>query len=194
LYIQHENKCFDFGTFGWFLEEYTVGNPWPSQTTTKIDKKRQKIDIRKYKYYIFMNSSIRGPFFPPYFIQLVLNGKLNYYWYSIFTKRINKQVKLVGCTISCETVPHVQSHIMATDFIGLSILLKPGSSGGSVNGIFHCYPTKTHASLNSELSASNRILEAGYRIDSLLTKYQTINFRDPRNRHCNKGMGSRTKR
>ncbi|CAM4847820.1 unnamed protein product, partial [Rotaria magnacalcarata] len=26
-YIQHENKCYDFGTIGWFLNTYTIGNP-----------------------------------------------------------------------------------------------------------------------------------------------------------------------
>jgi hypothetical protein len=133
-----------------------------------------------------MNSSIRGPFFTPYFIQLVLNTRKNYYWYSIFTRRIDQHTKLVGCTISCETTPHVQTYIFATDFIGLSILLKPGIEGGTEHeGIFGCYSTKDHVTINSELPASNRILISGYLIDSLLTKYQKVNFSDPSNRFCN---------
>lgn len=134
-----------------------------------------------------MNSSIRGPFFTPYFIQLVLNvKKTNYRWYSVFINRINNKVKLVGCTISCETVPHVQTYFFVTDFIGLSILLKPGNWGSTSNdGIFACYPTKDHVSINSELPSSNRILDSGYMIDSLLTKYQTINFSQSHNRFCN---------
>jgi hypothetical protein len=190
-YLQHENKCFDFGTFGWFFDEHTIGNPWldKSSTNKKTSSQGRKVDLRRYKYFIFMNSSIRGPFFPPYFIQLVLEANLNYYWYSVFTKRINKNVKLVGSTISCETVPHVQTYIFATDFVGLKILLKPGNSGAtSERGIFACYPTKDHVSINSELPSSNRILDSGYMIDSLLTKYQTINFTEPRNRFCNKNQ------
>ncbi|CAF2765890.1 unnamed protein product [Rotaria sp. Silwood2] len=183
-YIQHENKCYDFGTIGWFFDHYTIGNPWKNNSL--VDKTNRKINLNKYKYFIFMNSSIRGPFFPPYFIELVSKSNINYYWYSIFTNRINNYVKLVGCTISCETVPHVQSYLLVTDLIGLSILLKPGNWGGAYpEGIFTCYPTKDHVSLYSELPSSNRILESGYMIDSLLTKYQHINFSEPHNKFCN---------
>jgi hypothetical protein len=181
-YIQHENKCFDFGTFGWFLNEYTYGNPW----LNKYPKGNQKLNLKRYKYFIFMNSSIRGPFFTPYFIQLVLDLNKNYYWYSVFTRRIDKKVKLVGCTISCETAPHVQAYLFATDFNGLTILLKPGKWGGtSDDGIFACHSTKDQILTNSELPASNRILESGYMIDSLLTKYQKVNFSELYNRGCN---------
>ena len=46
-YVYHENKCYDWGTFGWALSS-------------------GKVDPSKYKHIIFMNSSIRGPFLPPY--------------------------------------------------------------------------------------------------------------------------------
>jgi len=89
-YIQHDNKCFDFGTFGWFFSEYTIGNPWNkdwSIFSSHVDPNgRRNIDLSRYKYFIFMNSSVRGPFFSSYFIQLVLEGNLNYYWYSIIYK------------------------------------------------------------------------------------------------------------
>lgn len=180
-YIQHENKCFDFGTYGWFFNEFTFGNPWTNQK-----QQSTKINIKKYKYFIFINSSVRGPFFPPYFIDLVLNSKKNYHWYSIFTRRIDEKVKLVGCTINCEQAPHVQGYFFVTDFVGLTVLLKPGAASGTLEeGIFACYPTKDHAILNGEIPTSNRILDAGYMIDSLLTKYQKVNFSDPINRSCN---------
>ncbi len=68
-------------------------------------------------------------------------------------------------------------YIYATDFIGLKILLKPGSEGASqAEGIFGCYPIKNYVSLNSEVPSSNRMLQHGYMIDDLLTKYQGINF------------------
>ncbi|CAF1408254.1 unnamed protein product [Adineta ricciae] len=84
FYLQHENKCFDYGTIGWFFDTYTIGHPW-KQTSPAI---ANPVNLRKYKYFIFMNSSIRGPFFPPYFIHLVLKANLNYYWYSVFTNLI----------------------------------------------------------------------------------------------------------
>lgn len=46
-YTYHENKCYDWGTFGWAMET-------------------AKVDASKYKYIIFMNSSVRGPYLPPY--------------------------------------------------------------------------------------------------------------------------------
>ncbi len=47
-YLFHENKCFDWGTFGWVFDETNINT-----------------DL--YKSIIFMNSSVRGPFLPPYF-------------------------------------------------------------------------------------------------------------------------------
>lgn len=47
-YIYHENKCYDWGTFGWVFSE-------------------GKVNATLYKSIIFMNSSVRGPFLPPYF-------------------------------------------------------------------------------------------------------------------------------
>ena len=43
----HPNSCYDWGTFGWLLDT-------------------GKIQPAGYKYFIFMNSSVRGPFIPPY--------------------------------------------------------------------------------------------------------------------------------
>lgn len=185
-YFQHENQCGDFGTVGWFLERFTYGNPWLNQTSLRRSERRGKIDLKKYKYFLVMNSSIRGPFFPPYFVDVLADRTNKYYWYSIFTKRLNENVKLVGCTISCEVFPHVQTYLFATDFIGFNLLLKAGTWGSTTEkGIFACYSSKENVTFNGELSVSNRILGSGYMIDSLLTKYQTVNFSQPQNRNCN---------
>jgi hypothetical protein len=188
-YIQHENVCYDFGTFGWFLNTYTVGNPWINQTN--IDDKQKKINITQYKYFIMINSSVRGPFFPPYYLKFVADYKKEFekmfYWYYVFTKRITAKVKLVGVTISCIPIPHVQSYVLVTDFVGLKILLQPGAHGGSgSNGIFGCYAVKNDVSYLSEVASSTRVLGAGYMIDCLLTKYQQIDFTIQQNRDCNK--------
>ena len=44
----HENRCYDWGTFGWAIAE-------------------GKVDTAKYRAFVFMNSSVRGPFLPAYF-------------------------------------------------------------------------------------------------------------------------------
>ena len=47
-YVYHENRCYDWGTIGWAIQE-------------------GKVDTSQYRYLVFMNSSVRGPFLPGYF-------------------------------------------------------------------------------------------------------------------------------
>jgi hypothetical protein len=184
-YIHHENKCFDYGTAGWFFSEFTTGNPYENQTLPTHTKKK---DLRKYKYFIFLNSSIRGPYFPPYYLALVslYESRLGkkYYWYSAFTERITETVKLVGPLISCERSVHIQGHMVVTDFIGLSVALKHGDG----HGVFDCHQHFEEAINFGEIGFTTRILAAGYMIDCLMTRYQKINFNAPVNRGCNSGL------
>jgi hypothetical protein len=46
-YVFHENRCYDWGTIGWAIRE-------------------GKVDASAYRHIVFMNSSVRGPFLPPY--------------------------------------------------------------------------------------------------------------------------------
>jgi len=149
-YIQHENKCFDLGTIGWFLSN-------------------GKINLNNYKYFIFLNSSVRGPYLVSYY------G--NKEWYYAFTERLNNYTKLVGSTISCENNPHVQSYFWVTDIKGLSLLKNAN--------IFACHKNHIDAIYNGELRASQVILSASYGIDSMMKKYQGIDFRQKQNKDCN---------
>jgi hypothetical protein len=40
-------RCFDWGTVGWLL-------------------RTKQVDTQRYKYFVFLNSSVRGPFLPAY--------------------------------------------------------------------------------------------------------------------------------
>jgi hypothetical protein len=151
-YIQHENKCYDIGTIGWFLS-------------------RGYIDRTKYKYFIFLNSSVRGPFIVSYYVDAR--------WYTIFTSRLNDHVKLVGCTINCESSPHVQSYFWALDFKGLDLLLKEGT-------VFACHENMGETIYRGEIGASRIILKSGFGIDSLMKKYENMDFRLEKNKNCNK--------
>jgi hypothetical protein len=181
-YIHHENKCYDYGSVGWFFSQFTTGNPHNDKV---LPKDMKKIDLKKYKYFIFMNSSTRGPYFPPYYLDLVslYESRLGkkYYWYSIFTERITETVKLVGPVISCEVSPHIQGYLIITDFIGLSVGLKPDGK----HGVFDCHMSFLEAVHYGEIGFARRILAAGYRIDCLMAKYQKINFTAPQNHNCN---------
>jgi hypothetical protein len=181
-YIHHENKCFDYGTAGWFFSKFTTGHPYKGRT---LPKDTNKIDLKKYKYFIFMNSSTRGPYFPPYYLALVslYESRLGrkYYWYSIFTERITEKVKLVGPTISCEVSPHIQNYVVATDFIGLSVVMNSENE----HGVFDCHRNFAEEINFGEIGFTRKILAAGYMIDCLMTKYQKLNFSAPQNLNCN---------
>ncbi|CAF3141264.1 unnamed protein product [Rotaria sp. Silwood2] len=153
-YIQHINECYDFGTIGWFLSQ--------NITNTTL-----------YKYFIFMNSSVRGPFFATYFDSDAV------WWFTIFTKRLNDDIKLVGCTISCAHSPHVQSYLLVTDQIGFAILID------KKNKVFNCKNGYNDAIVNGEIATSQLILHANYQIASLQTKYQGWDFRNKENWGCN---------
>jgi hypothetical protein len=149
-YVQHENKCFDIGTIGWFL---SIG----------------MIDKNRYKYFIFLNSSVRGPFIVSYYDSPV--------WYTIFTRRLNDHIKLVGCTINCEYTPHVQSYLWTLNLETLDFLLKN-------NTVFTCHESMFGTISKAEIGASQILLDSGYGIDSLMTKYQGVDFRYNRSAKC----------
>ncbi|KAH7621353.1 hypothetical protein NADE_006616 [Nannochloris sp. 'desiccata'] len=167
-FILHPNECFDLGTVGWVL-----------QTQIK--------DLSKYKYFIWLNSSVRGPFLPPF-----LRGHLH--WSLPFTSKLSSssrtvfpttttssthlkpEVKLVGATINCggaqglSPLPHVQSYITATDSVGLKILM------ASSPGVFTCWKKMADVVINSEIGASRAIFDAGYSIDCLMSRYQGFDW------------------
>lgn len=157
LAVRHPNECFDWGTFGWAIENKVA-------------------DTSKYRYVIFLNSSVRGPFLPAYWPPEM-------HWSRILTGRINEEVKLVGATISCEGAnkggvlsgemrsnPHVQSYVVATDQTGLGLLQ------GDHN-VLKCYTDIHDAIWHAEVGSSAAILNAGYNIDALMLRYQGVNWR-----------------
>lgn len=166
-YMQHANECYDWGTFGWVLDQ--VGSA-----------------ADEYTYFVFLNSSVRGPFLPPVWPK----GR---HWSRAFTERITDQVKLVGPTISCEGSPksastnsafrrnpHAQSYLLATDQVGLQVLKDDGR-------IFKCHHDRLDTIWHAELGSSKAILKAGYNLDCLMLRYQGVDWRDQINWQCNGG-------
>lgn len=139
---------------------------------------------RKYKYFILINSSVRGPFLTAY-------AKDALHWTRPFTDKLTPSVKLVGSTINCggshehPPEPHVQSYVVATDAVGLQVLLDTGK-------VFKCYDKMKDVVYHGEMGSSRAILDAGYNIDSLMLRYQGVDWREHR-RHvaefpCNGGL------
>ncbi|KAK9817964.1 hypothetical protein WJX72_005006 [[Myrmecia] bisecta] len=156
--INHPNECFDLGTVGWLLDD-------------------QIVDVSKYKFFIWLNSSVRGPFLPAY-----MKGVMH--WTQAFTNKLTDVVKLVGATINCggayemPATPHVQTYVVATDRTGLMVLRNKRT-------VLNCWSNIGETVMHSELGASKAIIEAGYNLDCLMLRYQGLDWRDSRASACN---------
>eukprot|EP01025_Chloroclados_australasicus_P047486 TRINITY_DN532_c0_g2_i1.p1 TRINITY_DN532_c0_g2~~TRINITY_DN532_c0_g2_i1.p1 ORF type:complete len:419 (-),score=10.73 TRINITY_DN532_c0_g2_i1:1857-3113(-) len=164
--IVHENACYDWGTYGWYLKK-------------NLHKFRQR-----YKYIILMNSSVRGPFQTSY-------SEDN--WVNVLQQQLDKQkdVKLLGASINCELFKyfdlpendwrynaHVQSFLLIMKFKTLEILLHDPY-------IFQCH-TKLAAAIHyGEFGSSLAILNAGYNIASLQLRYEGVDWRYTDSWKCN---------
>lgn len=164
-YLHRANDCYDLGAFAEVL---------------------QKDDLyKKYEKFILMNTSIRGPFLPYWSREC---------WSDMFLSRITDEVKLVGSTLSCKPVPHVQSMIWATDRIGLETLLFPTDEQYELTknslppwgetklqtevpkfetvgaGINRC-PHEYWDAVSVEVFATPLIKAAGYKVDVMMAAY-----------------------
>jgi hypothetical protein len=107
--------------------------------------------------------------------QTALQGRVH--WTDVLISKLSATVKLVGPTINCggsplhgdvngvwRDNPHVQSYVVATDQVGLSILLKDEE-------VFQCHDNMWDTIYHSELGSSSAVLNAGYNIDSLMVRF-----------------------
>ncbi|EFX04719.1 hypothetical protein CMQ_1647 [Grosmannia clavigera kw1407] len=151
--VQRKNTCFDLGAFG---EVLRTDDLW-----------------KRYKRFITMNASIRGPFVPLYSSAC---------WTDIFLNRVTERTKLVGLSLNCGPRPHVQSMIWATDSVGMAILLDPelahsvGRTDSFANrkspvGLTPCY-SDWRAAVHAEIGTTELIQSQGYDVDVLMTAYQ----------------------
>ena len=205
-YILHPNECMDWGTAGWLL--------------SLPDTHPDHVDTSKYRYFFLLNSSVKGPFLPIFLEERMdLDGSVQcgeggqpidgtspaslFSWPHIFLSRLSTSVKLVGCTISCEIDTHVQSYLLAFDFVALQVLwqvdgrVKEGTfpiaverdfgrwqtfKGGirAVNKTgpaFTCPVDYASATRQGEVGASQAILSAGYNIAVMERFWYGVDFR-----------------
>ena len=103
---------------------------------------------------------------------VLLQGKVHFT--QLMTSKLIDDVKLVGPTISCGGTirdgevrqnPHVQSYAMATDSVGLEVLMNDGA-------VFACYEDFANTIWYSELGSAAVMLEAGYNLDSFQVRLE----------------------
>lgn len=166
--IYRENSGFDFG--GW------------SDQLFRLSQDGKNLVKDAYDYYIFINSSVTGPFLPTY---------CDIPWPYIFIRLLNSDTILSGITINCgkwypknvavhngwnpdKMVAHVQSMLFCMNSDTLQFMIQ--------KEIFH--PTKFlnvkhnhQIILNCEIRMSDEILKSGKNIACLMRIYKNVDFR-----------------
>lgn len=123
---------------------------------------------KNYDHYIFVNSSVLGPFLPVYY-----KGR----WTDIYINGLEGNIKLFGSTINTDTfeqyltTPHVQSYIFSMNRSTLEYLIECGIFSNDTLST-----TYFDAIVSKEVLMSTKILEKGWNIGSLMPQYKGIDF------------------
>ena len=121
---------------------------------------------KNYDNFIFVNSSVIGPFLPSDF-----KGK----WTDFYINGLEKNVKLFGSTINTLNNPltsaHVQSYIFSMDITTLKYLIKC-----DIFSISNYVSTFHDAIHNKEILMSRKIIENNWNIGSLFQGYKGVDF------------------
>mmetsp|Transcript_7015 Transcript_7015/g.19104 ORF Transcript_7015/g.19104 Transcript_7015/m.19104 type:complete len:1431 (-) Transcript_7015:144-4436(-) len=147
--IFRENTCFDFGAWGFGLEAAVATG-------------------KTYAYYILMNSSVRGPFFPFY-----VSEELRGHWTQLWISRLRWQEHLVGLAINCPDglggkAPHVMSMAILLD--------EPAMAIARNNSMFSCAASYREA-MAREAQLSEVILSHGLNVGSMQWSYVGVDWR-----------------
>jgi hypothetical protein len=122
---------------------------------------------KNYKYFIFVNSSVLGPF---------ISSDYKGNWTDIFINGLQENnIKLFGSTINCMEPPytnsHVQSYIYSMDITTLEYLIK--CEIFSMTNYTKSLIDTVHL---KEIPMSHKILENGWNIGSLMKYYKNVDF------------------
>ncbi len=119
-----------------------------------------------YEHFIFVNSSVIGPFLPSYY-----KGK----WTDIYINGLQNNIKLFGSTINTQWDPlngsHVQSYIFSMDKTTLNYLIDC-----EIFSITNYAKTFSEAIYNKEVLMSRKIIQNNWNIGSLLQYYKDVDF------------------
>ena len=120
----------------------------------------------KYDFFIFVNSSVIGPFIPSY-----CKDK----WTDIYINGLENNIKLFGSTINTEHDPinksHVQSYIFSMDKHTLQYLINC-----EIFSITNYAKTMHDAIWQKEVLMSREIIKNKWNIGSLFQYYKNVDF------------------
>jgi len=134
---------------------------------------------KKYEKFIFVNSSVIGPFLKPDY-----EGK----WTDIFINGLTDDIKIFGSSINtchdCSLVTgvfnpasHVQSYLFCMNKDTVEFLIKKG-----IFSTTRYISDKMHVILLKEVNMSHVVLKEGWNIGCLLNCYKGYDFKDITNK------------
>lgn len=145
-YMTRENIGYDFGAWS--------------------DGLLQNNLYKKYDKFIFLNSSVSGPYLPDTF-----KGK----WTDIYLNGLKGNVKLFGSTINCIHNPlhrsHIQTYIFCMNKETLEYLIKR-----ELFSMINYVKTFSSAITYKEIRMSRLVIENGWNIGSLFSLYDGVDF------------------
>jgi hypothetical protein len=119
-----------------------------------------------YTHFIFVNSSVIGPYLPPSF-----RGK----WIDIYLNGLQGNIKLFGSTINTLNQPltrsHVQSYIFSMDKNTLQYLIQCG-----IFSMTNYATTFDDAIENKEILMSRKVIKNNWNIGSCMKYYKGVDF------------------
>lgn len=119
----------------------------------------RQLPIEQFDYFLLLNSSVTGPFLPLY--------QDASHWPELFVAMLNDRVKLAGITINVyQGEPIVQSMLLATDRVGLHLLISNGIFSGNDQDA-----SKWDVIVRREVFSSKIILAAGLAVDCLAVSH-----------------------
>ena len=138
------------------------------------------VNILKYDFFFFVNSSVRGPF---------LMFREHKYWTEYFIEQLDPEVGIVGSTINIlsSSSPYSEayfkkyggsglySHVQTTSYLlpRKSLLFLIDQGFYALQGVL----SKDEVILEYELKLSQLLKERGWNLKSLLPEYNQIDFR-----------------
>lgn len=121
---------------------------------------------KRYDYYIFVNSSVIGPF--------LQNPQQR--WTDVYIQGLSGEIKLFGSTINtCDdprTLSHVQSYIFCVEKATLKYLLEC-----EIFSLNNVAKDMNDAIFGKEVRMSRKMIEHGWNIGSMLPQYRNVDFR-----------------
>ncbi|MCG2579793.1 MAG: hypothetical protein KA296_02850 [Marinobacter sp.] len=141
------------------------------------------VDVKRYDYFLFVNSSVRGPFLPPCL------GGTKRPWFEYFIDKFNYEVGVVGASINIlnnysihseayrkifggrAPFPHVQTPVFALNQASLSYLLNISFFNSD------CFWTRQEVVSRYEIRLSRCLIGAGWNMKCLLPEYNQFDYR-----------------